>query len=224
MSDYPHIGEPQRQPDGTYSVTVERAPGDSKEMSFASKTEAKRGAQALRAAHGLLASDTGRKVTFETATRIQGPYSHKTMGWRVLLTRGDDQSTIYFKTKTAAQEEIRKARLKIGRGKPIPHRPPDGSRAWCAEALDKVARRILGDPNDDQLIKVGRALSQLFASRERLIDKTEMEKRVEAAEAFIEEIRQARKHGTGSQGSRERIGAGDSSRSPVPGDSPPAQN
>lgn len=27
MSDYPHIGEPQRQGDGTWAVKVERGPG-----------------------------------------------------------------------------------------------------------------------------------------------------------------------------------------------------
>jgi len=165
-----------------------------------------------------------QEITADTATNVLGPYGHSSGQYRIRLLLADDERMVYFKTKTLALETIRAIRLRLNRGKPIRHRAPDGTRAWCAEALDKVARRILGDPNDDQLIKVGRALSQLFASRERLIDKTEMEKRVEAAEAFIEEIRQARKHGTGSQGSRERIGAGDSSRSPVPGDSPPAQN
>ena len=54
MSDYPHIGDPQRQGDGTYSVKVERGPDDSREMSYPGLQEARAGVQALRMAQDLL--------------------------------------------------------------------------------------------------------------------------------------------------------------------------
>jgi hypothetical protein len=74
MSDFPHIGEPQRQPDGTYLVTVERAPNDSREMSYPGKGEAERGIAALRMAQDLLtavpvAKPKGRKPKLDEATQ-----------------------------------------------------------------------------------------------------------------------------------------------------------
>ena len=54
MSDYPYIGKPQRQEDGTYIVTVERGPDDSRDMPYPGKAEAERGIQALRMAQDLL--------------------------------------------------------------------------------------------------------------------------------------------------------------------------
>jgi len=54
MSDYPHIGDPQRQDDGTYQVQVERAPGDFKSVAYPDKASAARGVQALRAGAELL--------------------------------------------------------------------------------------------------------------------------------------------------------------------------
>lgn len=48
MSDYPHICEPQRQPDGTYSVKVERAAG-----SFKADDRRRRGLPGSRWAKGV---------------------------------------------------------------------------------------------------------------------------------------------------------------------------
>lgn len=54
MSDFPYIGKPQRQEDGTYIVKVERGPDDSRDMPYPGKAEAERGIQALRLAQDLL--------------------------------------------------------------------------------------------------------------------------------------------------------------------------
>jgi transposase len=75
LSDFPHIGEPQRQPDGTYAVTVDRAPNDSREMSYPGKGEAERGIQALRLAQDLLTAvpvakpKSGRKPKLNEETQ-----------------------------------------------------------------------------------------------------------------------------------------------------------
>lgn len=75
MSDFPHIGDPQRQPDGTYSVTIERAPGDEKSITYPGKHEAERGIAALRMAQDLLVapvkspSNAGRKPKLNEETQ-----------------------------------------------------------------------------------------------------------------------------------------------------------
>lgn len=55
MSDYPRIGEPQRKPDGTWTVQVERGPGDIKDVAYPDKAGAERGVKALQMASELLA-------------------------------------------------------------------------------------------------------------------------------------------------------------------------
>ena len=140
--------------------------------------------------------------------RVHGPYTHAT-GFRLrLVDASGAERDVYYQTKDEAHAAklAEKQRLgcadTAGTARPIKHRKPDGSLKWSQELIDKILQRIAKDPNDDQLLAVGRTVSQLVGARAKTTDTSEIEDRLSRLEHAQEREDTAAKHGTGSEGPR----------------------
>lgn len=159
MSDYPRIGTPRRQPGGTYTVTVKRAPGDSREISYPGKGEAMRGVQALRMAQEILTPEKGPPVKI---TGISGP-SRNGAKWTLRWFEGDGDEAVK-RSRTGPLEAMRELKreltdTKASRGPKLPRRAKFGTPAYfkqsIADALE--ANRVATIALDHEAIKATKA-------------------------------------------------------------------
>lgn len=96
MANYPIIGKPTRRPDGSYAITVERAPGDKEDVSCADKAQAESTVAALHRAAKILAP---RERSIE---KVQGPYRSE-KGWQVRWLESGQPRRKVVSTRKAAE-------------------------------------------------------------------------------------------------------------------------
>ena len=146
--------------------------------------------------------------------KIYGPhYDRSNDVWKI---RWKNPDTGKMRSKSSRKKEVIEAIKAEMQGPVAPavvgEIPPyDQTASWWNERAGALAEQLLqalGSGDEERiegLCRASRAWSGLATSARRFVDQVELEKRVESAETYIDEIRQARKHGTGTQGAMERI-------------------
>lgn len=146
--------------------------------------------------------------------KIYGPGYDKTNDvWKI---RWKDPDTGKMRSKSSRKKEVIEA-IKAEMAGPVAPAvagdipPYDQTASWWNERAGALAEQLLQalGSNDEERIeamcRASRAWSGLATAARRYVDQVDLEKRLEVAEAYIEEIRRARKHGTGTQGTMKRI-------------------
>lgn len=146
--------------------------------------------------------------------KVHGPYFDKSnQVWRI---RWKDPDTGKTCSKSSRQKKvIEEIKLELqGPVEPaqvVDVPPYDQTSSWWDKRCGELAEQLLQSLGSGDEAKVetacraARAWAGLATAANRFVDQTDIENQVKELEAFVNEIRTARKHGTGTQGNLERI-------------------
>lgn len=147
---------------------------------------------------------------YNTSMQVKGPYHDKSTGaWRI---RWRDENGKLVQKSSIDKSKIEALKRELTGSTPtspatLPEIPAyNSTAAWWDRRGGELATLLLqavasGDEGRiDLATKATRAWAPLAHAGHRFLDRVDLERQVAEMQGYIEEIRQARKHGTGTQG------------------------
>ena len=203
---YPRINAPTRRDDGQWQIRICRGPTDEEVLTYPSKAEALKGAEALRMAQRLLTPQESRPLVAD----LKGPYKD---GGRFMLRWTENGAN---RATSGTREEMVALRKELEGNKAadstvtLKKRRNFGSADWWRRSMDDAleANRLAIESKDFEAIKASRARIEALATASRAYTPhaghEETEQALQQALGFIEERRRqatqenAAKHTEGS--------------------------